>query len=928
MRHNLVRCGKIVLALVALGAFAVPSFGKSPPLEKIELGLVLSTEKEDHCFIFGPLGLSEEKSKDYLSGLGHDLAFSDKFAPAWPKWDFVRISSVYCQAGVDGAGRFIGMMEDPSGIVKCETIDQLLENCNCVALINTGGVGADNFELVSACLQARRPTFVDKFLAADLSEARILLKMARELDVPLVSSSYIWTSQPGLELRKQLAGKKLTKVISTGWSSGKVTGAIHTIAQLQLLSENRRPLSVRVDKEAEGGAKAVVTFDDGLVGEMIPRAGGEIFGLQAVADGTTYKAAPYEAKHSRPSPINLYSLFFDYVRGKNRGQAAHLMEDALAIWEATEKSIETGAEVAIDTVLAEADARLLKTSTLEFRTPTVAHPYYHFALQLELPEAGQVFVHELQANGVTLRNYSLHTKGESIDPRLPNTLRRLAIAQAIKSPRPERVYQTPTLLGRLDWQNGKDYRLKLKLSVGSTDGTKYWKHFIGAAPAKGGYWNPDWKCYQSVVVTETVGRDRSAEPVETTHLFYLDQVADPQKEFRVVHYDVDKKTHHEVPSQVLDFDQVDLTEAPMYDEDGELKPPTFLATSSATIVFPARTKANRSSVYLVFYNNPQAPLPSYQADLAVRGNGPGVAIENDDYLLKLHSANGMLDEVTLKAKPEHKFVHKKETNGAIQWNPGCYSPPRAWAHLSDWEPGKYDYKYEERRGPLVFYTRRWGMMPIMPEVACSMTYKFYAGVPYFSMRSSTHVRFDVAVQALRNAEVVFAREAFSEAAWFDPITKRVETRHITSAPDLTEWVIPEDTPWVAFFDRAKGCGYAGIQRQHYSGGLDGELRTLNPYLYVTTGPWVYWTRALLYPYGSRNPQQMIRVDAGSVFLEEWAYLPFKLSADQGNLFREVENWREILANPLRVHLEDPIDPRMQVPKEIYLEPEKTGWEEG
>jgi hypothetical protein len=378
---------------------------------------------------------------------------------------------------------------------------------------------------------------------------------------------------------------------------------------------------------------------------------------------------------------------------------------------------------------------------------------------------------------------------------------------------------------------------------------------------------------------------------------------------------------------VLDFDQVDVAELPMYDEHGKHKPPTYLATSSVTIVFPARVKANQSSLYLFFYGNPNATAPSYPTDLRVRGDAPGVTVENDSYFFKLHGLNGMLDEVSLKSKPEYKFVHKKETNGAIQWNPGCYAPPRPWAHLSDWEPGKYDYDYEEDRGPIVYHTRRWGMMPTMPELACSMTYKFFAGVPYFTMQSTVHVRFDVAVQALRNAEIVFARESFSEAAWFDPITKRIETRHITSAPDLTEWVMPEETPWIAFFDREKGCGYAGIQRMHANGGLNGRIRTLNPYLYVTTGPWVYVTRALLYPYGSRNPQQMVKVLAGSVFLEEWAYLPFELSEDKGNLFREVEDWREVLTNPLMVHIEEPIDQRMQVPEEIYIEPDKTGWEE-
>ena len=913
--------------IMVAGLCLQDSVGASDRLTQINLGVILSTQKEDHCFILGALGLSAQKSKDYLSGLGHELAFSDALEPAWPEWDSIRISGVYCHAGVAGAKQLVEMMEVPSAIVACDTLDQLLQNCNCVLLVNTGGNGDDNFALVSACLKAGHPTFVDKFLAPSLSETRTLLKMARVLDVPLVSSSYIWTSQPGLELKKRLEGKKLTGIVSSGWSPGEITGGIHAIAQMQLLSGDRRPRSVRVEERPEG-ARACVLFDDGLVGELIPRRDGKIFELEATAGGATYQAVPYEEKHSRPSPINLFSLFFDSVRGNKSQQPEHLKEDAVAIWDATNKAIETGAEVMISDVVGQSSDELFDVGAVEFRTPTVAHPYYHFALRLNLPKAGEVSLHRLEANGQTLRNYTLLAKEDAVDPKLPNNLRRLTIAAAFPSPRPENVYTSPTLIGRLDWQNGASYRLRVELSSSGAPGRRYWAHVRGTAPNAGGYWNADWKHYQSVVVTETAGRDRAAEPVEVTHLFYLDQVTEPRQEFRVLRYDVEQKTHREVPFQVLDFDKVNVAELPMYDEHGKRKPPTYLATGSVTLVFPAQVEANQSSVYLVFYGNATAPAPSYQTDLRVVGEAPGVTVENDVYFFKLHDLNGMLDEVTLKAKPQYKFVHKKETNGAIQWNPDCYAPPRPWAHLSDWEPGKYDYDFEEQRGPVVYHTRRWGMMPTMPELACSMTYRFFAGIPYFTMQSAVHVRFDVAVQALRNAEIVFARESFSEAAWFDPVTKRVETRPITSAPDLTEWVMPVDTPWIAFFDREKGCGYAAIQRLYANGGLNGQIRTLNPYLYVTTGPWIYVTRALLYPYGSRNPQQMVKVLAGSVFLEEWAYLPFQLSDDKDNLFREVESWQNILTNPLSVHIEEPIDRRMQVPEEIYIEPDKTGWEEG
>nr|HPO07750.1 hypothetical protein [bacterium] len=447
-----------------------------------------------------------------------------------------------------------------------------------------------------------------------------------------------------------------------------------------------------------------------------------------------------------------------------------------------------------------------------------------------------------------------------------------------------------------------------------------------AAPASGGYWDPAWKNYQSAVVSESEGIARTREPVELTLMIYPDTIQDPAREIRVVQYDGSNRTQQEIASQVIDSHEINMTDAPAYNAKGELLPKMMVPTRCITVLFMASVEAKSSGVYLVFYNNPDAKTPSYPSDLKVSGNPPGVVIENDFYHLKMHKLTGMLDELTLKSKPGLKFVHKKETNGAIQWNPDAYAPPRAWVHTSDWEPGKYDYEYEETRGPLVYITRNWGEMPQMSELVCSTVYKFYAGLPYYTFSTTVHVRHDVTVQVIRNSEVVFARECFNEAAWWDAAQGKAETRRIVDYPDLTEWTLADNTPWVAFFDRAKDCGYAGIQMEYMNGGLMGKLQTLNPYMYITVGPWLYWTRALIYPYGSNNPQHLIKVPEGSVFLEKWAYLPFEL-ADGDSPFKDVEKLSGVLPKPLHVHLEEPISPEMQVPEEIYIEPTKTGWEE-
>lgn len=912
-----------VAVLVACGLFLGGVVASAAPLQEIRLGIILATSEESHCFMFGGLGLSPEKTKEtgFLTGLGYDLAFSDEYAPPWPKWDGVEITAVYCHDGPEAAAKFIASMKDPARVVLCETLDKLFANCNSVFLVSTSANSPQKDEIVPQCIAAGKPTFVDKYLASDSYMARKFIQMAKARGVVLSSSSLLWMGRPVMDLKAQLGDKKPARIVSMGWSGQNIAGDIHPIAHLISAAEHRRPVSVYYDEAAK--PKTLVTFDDGLVGELVPGIPAAPFVLQVEADGGTY-TAEYQNADSRPSAINQLSFFFDNVRGKNAGVPARVMEDYLAVWDAAQKSKATHAPVVIR---GDAGARPMALGQLEFRMPSAAVPFYHFAVPVTLPERSPVHIDSVLVNGELERNVLLFDVKDQPAPDRPRTERRLAIAQALKTPRPERSYDKAVLVGRAPWRPGQQYTVEVTLSQGHEQRKTYWETVEGKTPASGGYWNAAWAHYQSVVVSETAGLDRTGEPVQVTFLVYPDTLNDPAREIRVVRYDWRTSEYRETPSQVIDFDKVWSSEAPMYDEHGKKKPATYLPTDAVTVVFQADVPAKGSAVYLIFYGNPDAPAPDYITDLRVAGEAPGQTVENSIYRFELHPLSGMLDEVTLKSKPQYTFVHKLETNGAIQWNPDCYSPPRPWVHVSDWEPGKYDYEYEDVKGPVVFRTRRWGQMPMMPEVTTSMEYEFYAGVPYFVMRSTMHIRYDVAVQALRNAEVVFERDAFSEAAWLDPETRRIETRHIVSAPDLTEWTMPDTTPWVAFFDRQKGCGYGGIQLGYLNGGLDGKLRTLNPFMYVTVGPWIYWTRALAYPYGSRNPQQLINIPAGSVFLEEWGYIPFELKPAGKDLFGNIEKWHARLTHPLVIHLDEPSDPRMEIPEEIYIEPEKTGWGE-
>ena len=396
-------------------------------------------------------------------------------------------------------------------------------------LVSTADNGAVKDELVPQCLAAGKPLFVDKFLGSSLQKAREFISLAEEQDVRLASASLLWMGQPALDLKAQLAGRQPTRVASTGWSGGGISGDIHPIAHLLSIAGDARPVSVRY--ESGDAPMAVVTFDNGLTGELVGRRPAAIFELDAECDGEILNEG-YDAKHSRPSAINMLQYFFDYVRGKNDGVPARVMEDYLAISDATAKAQATAAMVVLDN-----GPRQLGVADLELRRPVPAAPFYHFAARLELPEPGPVYVHEIKVNGVSERNFFLVGRDDIYEPERPRERRRLAIAGALMSPRPDWQYEEPMIIGRADWQNGETCTVEITLGVGGKKGDVYWATAEAVAPDTGGYWDAAWSHYQSAVITEPAGLDRVDEPVQVCMLAYPDTVSDLAREIRVVQYD-------------------------------------------------------------------------------------------------------------------------------------------------------------------------------------------------------------------------------------------------------------------------------------------------------------------------------------------------------------------------------------------------------
>ncbi len=302
--------------------------------------------------------------------------------------------------------------------------------------------------------------------------------------------------------------------------------------------------------------------------------------------------------------------------------------------------------------------------------------------------------------------------------------------------------------------------------------------------------------------------------------------------------------------------------------------------------------------------------------------GVPIVIENEKIKVALHPHSGVLDEVTLKSKPNAMLYHKMETNGSIHWAPEAYPPPRPWTHTSDWmQPN-----FESWQGPVVTTTVARGQLPIIPEVDAAVSYKFYPNLPYILTTTSTRVNESLPVQAMRNGEVVFKRELITHLAWFDPIENKIQTVDLSKVADLDEILMEENTPWLSFYNPTTGIAFGGIQIESSVSGLEQQPRVVNPYMYCIVGPIVYWSRAMNFTFASSASQLMISVPKGTQLWEKWAYVLYEPQKGP-NTHQTMIDWHKKLTNPLRVRLTEEVEQRVPtVGTEIYIDPSKTGWE--
>tara|TARA_B110000037_G_scaffold223149_1_gene302844 strand:+ start:4014 stop:5837 length:1824 start_codon:yes stop_codon:yes gene_type:complete len=569
----------------------------------------------------------------------------------------------------------------------------------------------------------------------------------------------------------------------------------------------------------------------------------------------------------------------------------------------------------------------LEIDKLELGYPSPAIPFYHLLADIKLPKASIIEV-EISVNGKTLRFTDLHRANDISNKNRPALTNRPPSGYGLSQD--GTLYTNPHIVGWVKWEPGKQYKINIKVRIkedihASEKDVILTNTKTITAPSDVKTFNSSWKNYKSIVLSETAGLVRKNEPVEVLLPFYPDEALHLKREIRVVSIDTETHIIEEVPSQVYDVKKF-LKEDDL-DPDANGKPiresPIWYGTITARVAFLANVPARSSKVFLIYYNNESALTKMYKTDLKVQGEAPGLRIENDFYTIGLHPDSGHLDQITLKSKPDAPLFHRMETNGAIHWNPGTWAPPRPWTHTADWKPAK-NVNYVS--GPIISTAEMWDNLRELPEVDASVRYEFYPGLPYFISSTTMRINKRIDAIALRNGEIVFKREQMTHAAWYDVIRDSVIVYNIKDMADLTDINMEADTPWITFYNEDTGIGFSGIQLDYSNAGLEARPRLLNPFMYITGGPWIYWARALSLSFLSSNMQQVIPVLEGNFFAEKWAYLTYEI--EKGDTpYSPVLYWQKRLKNPLRIRLVEEVDDRVsRTVNEIFIDDGKSGWE--
>lgn len=529
-----------------------------------------------------------------------------------------------------------------------------------------------------------------------------------------------------------------------------------------------------------------------------------------------------------------------------------------------------------------------RVDSVLFLSPTAQHPFYEIVVPLgDWTEGTNASIHDVRVNGASYESYYLFKDG-------------FAHVQSAWITKKASTAKNIVLAIRALWHNNQPTTIEVDITAAGDDGQSktVTKTASATAPARGG--GPEgWRRYQSVALHEMAGIDRMPEPVEFSLAVRAEKCASLERELPI--FRVDRDTLVPVNFQTFDSQEFHGT-PPGTANENYLQHPS----KSIEVVFLAEVPANESRVYIAVYDNPGAePSQTEATDLIVEGDSLNAVVENKFYRVKLDDRSGQIVSFDLKGR-DHDPVPTltNSLSNAAHWNPDSFADNGKWGHTFAWNPP--DETIVTTRGPILFRITNSGRMPdATPQVHATVSYSFYAGIPYVKTTTITEVRDELNASAVRNGELVLDSHLVDHWIWEDKDGKirGLETLHGPNWQD--EWAtrVDHDVPWLAMTNEARDYGVGAIIQDSIAfNPLYGEATTHRPayYLYYHHFwgiPVTYFTRGWVYPFSDYQRGPILTVKPQSTYVEKLAFMPFYLH-DTGKRYADIQNVSRQLKYPL------------------------------
>ena len=310
---------------------------------------------------------------------------------------------------------------------------------------------------------------------------------------------------------------------------------------------------------------------------------------------------------------------------------------------------------------------------------------------------------------------------------------------------------------------------------------------------------------------------------------------------------------------------------------------------SLEVMFPVSVKANLTKSYHFSIEEKMGDISPVNLMLSE----DQLWVENKFYKASFSAENdkrgGQVNGIVLK---EFNDQMLKRGHIPMHWAPNFSKSGSE--HYFTMESLASSSKNHIRQGLYQIIKKRSGISDSVPEIRTKGIYEFYADIPYFLFESTMLVEKDVKLDLLRNDEMTMD-------SLFTHIMYQRKNGEISHLPlygneldVLEEDHIPDNAPWLAFYNIDKGYGFGSIRLEYDNTNLEGNPSpTYTPYTKISraSNSGRYWNRVLI------GETDMV-VQKGSRYKEKNAYLVFKV--DVGEPEKEIIEYYTRLTSPLVV----------------------------